>query len=105
VAPVGTPRSTRKASTARPVSLQIEAPSKWDALALARALSRYKWHLFQPSHERWHVCLQVEAAEDELPEELLRSIRSWLSERRLAGTLVHAPKGDHAIESSAAPVR
>lgn len=65
------------------VTLRLETNSRWDALALARDLSRYHWYLIEPDAEHWDVYIRVDGQPSELPDDLLKRLQSWLKERNL----------------------
>ena len=79
------------------VTFRVESISRWDALALAGKLARYRWYLIEPDDRHWDVCVPVEQASGELPEELRRTIETWLRERRLEKAIVHAGTEDYVI--------
>lgn len=67
-------------------TIRIEAETRWDALDLARRLSRHHTYLVQLGDRRWHVCVRTENAEHEL--EPVRAVaEGWAVERRLDTTL------------------
>jgi len=73
------------------VTVQIETPSPWDALALVKKLPRYHWYLVEPSAERWDVCVPLEdPPPGGLPADLRRMIELWLRERDLGAATIHA---------------
>jgi hypothetical protein len=71
------------------VKVRIESTSRWDALALTRSLVRYRWYLVEPDGRHFDVCVPVEQASEELPEELRRTVETWLDERHLERTIIH----------------
>jgi hypothetical protein len=79
-------------------TLHIQTSSQWDALALARRLSRYHWYLLEPGPERWDVCVPIDAAADKLPAQLRAVIELWLNERGLDATTISA--GDRSYSFS-----
>ena len=81
------------------VTFRVESTSRWDALALAGKLARYRWYLIEPDDRHWDVCVPVEQASGELPDELRHTIESWLCERRLRKTIVHARTDDYVIDA------
>jgi hypothetical protein len=82
------------------VTFRVESTSRWDALALAGKLTRYRWYLIEPDDRHWDVCVSVEQACGDLPDELRRTIETWLSERRLNKTIVHARSEEHVVAPS-----
>jgi anti-anti-sigma factor len=84
------------------VTFRVESTSRWDALALAGKLTRYHWYLIEPDDCHWDVCIPVEQPSRELPDELRRTIKTWLGERRLAKTIVHADAEDYVVGRSRA---
>ena len=71
------------------VTFRVQSSSRWDALALASKLARYRWYLIEPDDRHWDVCVPVEQRSLELPDELRRTIQTWLRERHLAKTIIH----------------
>ena len=69
-------------------TIRIEAATRWDALDLARRLSRHHTYLVQLGDRRWHVCVRTDDAEFEL--EPVRAVaEGWAVERSLEATLRH----------------
>ena len=69
-------------------TIRIEAATRWDALDLARRLSRHHTYLVQLGDRRWHVCVRTDDAEFEL--EPVRAVaEGWAVERSLETTLRH----------------
>ena len=67
-------------------TIRIVAETRWDALDLARRLSRHHTYLVQLGDRRWHVCVRTENAEHEL--EPVRAVaEGWAVERQLEATL------------------
>lgn len=67
-------------------TIRIEAATRWDALDLARRLSRHHTYLVQLGDRRWHVCVRTDGAEHELAP--VRAVaEGWAVERRLGSTL------------------
>jgi len=79
-------------------TVRVESHSRWDALALARRLPAYRWHLLQADAEHWYVCIELAQQQDKLPSELTATIQRWLEERQLAATVVHTASGERALE-------
>jgi anti-anti-sigma factor len=50
------------------VTFRVESTNRWDALALASRLGRYRWDLIEPDDRHWHVCVPVEQPSRDLPE-------------------------------------
>jgi hypothetical protein len=84
--------------------VRVETPSRWDALALARRLPAYRWHLLQADADHWHVCVELAQQRNKLPRELRDAIQRWLGERQLAATVVHTATDTCVIESPASGV-
>lgn len=81
------------------VTFRIESTSRWDALALANKLPRYNyWFLIEPDQHHWDVCVPLEQASPQVPEELRRTIIAWLRERHLEKTVIHTGSGAEAVQ-------
>ena len=72
------------------VTFRIETTNRWDAMALARSLTGYRWYLIEPDARHWDVCVPVDEPA-ELPEDLCRRIEAWLCERHLHEATVRGP--------------
>jgi hypothetical protein len=83
------------------VTFRVEAANRWDALALAGKLARYRWYLIEPEARRWDVCVPVEQPGRGLPAELRRTIKTWLRERRLQKVVIHTDTCDYVIAREA----
>jgi hypothetical protein len=79
------------------VTFRFESTSRWDALALAGKLARYRWYLIEPDERHWDICVAVEQPSRELPEELRGTIQAWLLERHLEKTIIHTGADDYVI--------
>jgi pimeloyl-CoA synthetase len=79
------------------VTFRVESTSRWDALALASKLARYRWYLVEPDERHWDVCVPVEQRSCKLPEELRRTIETWLRERGLENAVIHAGTEDYVV--------
>lgn len=79
------------------VTFRVESTSRWDALALAHKLARYRWYLIEPDARHWDVCVPVEQPSHELPEELRRTIKTWLREGRLEKTIIHTDTDGYVV--------
>jgi hypothetical protein len=67
-------------------TIRIEAETRWDALDLARRLSRHHTYLVQLGDRRWNVCVRTDDAGLEL--EPVRAVaEGWAVERRLESKL------------------
>ena len=71
-------------------TLRIDAPNRWDALALARKLGRYHWFLVEPDGEHCDVCIVLDELPEGVPNDLQDRIDQWLDERRLVCTYIVA---------------
>jgi hypothetical protein len=78
--------------------LQVESETRWDALALARRLSGYRWYIVEPAARRWEVRVAVDGAPAEILLELRSRISDWLEERRLPLATVRADGVEYTIE-------
>jgi hypothetical protein len=79
------------------VTFRVRSTSRWDALALASKLARYRWYLIEPDDRHWDVCVPVEQTSRALPAELRRTIKAWLRERRLEKTIIQTGTDDHVV--------
>jgi hypothetical protein len=79
------------------VTFRVESNNRWDPLALAGKLARYRWYLIEPDACHWHICVPVEQSSHGLPPELRRTIRSWLRERRLENAMIHTDREGYLI--------
>jgi hypothetical protein len=77
--------------------VRVESTSRWDALALARKLPRYRWYLVEPDPEHWHVCVPLSEAAADLPDDLRKKLGQWLRERHLDAATIHAESGDFLL--------
>lgn len=68
--------------------MRIESTSRWDALALAARLARYRWYIVEPDDRHWDVYVTL-APGAALPEDLPETIRSWRHERKPAAATVY----------------
>ena len=71
-------------------TIEIATTNRWDALALAGKLPRYHWYLVQPDRMHWEVRIPVQKPVTSLPTDLRRAVESWLRERQLEKTSIHA---------------
>jgi hypothetical protein len=72
------------------MKVRIESDSRWDALALARTLGRYRWYLVQTDPRHWNVYVELGAESHELPEDLRSRIDAWAEQRGLPGAAIPA---------------
>jgi hypothetical protein len=79
------------------VTFRVESASRWDALALAGKLARYRWYIVEPDASHWNVCVHVDQPSQQLPEGLRRTIAAWLRERGLDNTIIHVGSDDYLI--------
>jgi hypothetical protein len=67
-------------------TFRIETETRWDALDLARRLSRHHTYLVQLGDRHWHVCVRTDDGDLELDP--VRAVATgWAVERGLAATL------------------
>lgn len=80
--------------------VRIESHNRWDAMALAESLTRFRWFLVEPDRDRWDVCVSVETADADLPDDLLEEVEVWLRRRHLSETTAHLGRRDYTIVGS-----
>jgi hypothetical protein len=78
--------------------LQVESDSRWDALALARRLTGYRWYLVEPSARRWEVRVALDTTAAGVPADLGTRIAGWLEERQLPPATIRSGGVAYTIE-------
>lgn len=77
-------------------TIRIEAPNRWDALDLARALPRCEWFLVSGTERDWAVCVRLNPRRLRLIREIVAAAEAW-AERREIRSVAHLPDRDVAL--------
>lgn len=68
--------------------LRVEFDSRWEAMALTRALGARRWFMVEPDARHWDVCLPLTGGgRDDL---LRRAVERWLVERDSSAAVIDA---------------
>ena len=80
------PNHTQPTTQVPNASIAVEIHGRWDALALAEALSPYHSFLVHHEGQRWIVHARVPGCHDESLEDALGVLEDWWAERGSSGT-------------------
>ena len=72
--------------------LRIETDNRWDALALATRLNRYRWYLVEPDSRHFDLCIAVDVPTNELPDDLRAAVDAWLTDRGIDGATIESER-------------
>lgn len=68
-------------------TIRVEAPTRWDAVDLARRLRGLHTYLVQLSDRRWHVCVRCDGTADEVVPTVRAAAEEWAKDRGVASVL------------------
>jgi hypothetical protein len=68
-------------------TIRVEAPTRWDAVDLARRLCGLHTYLVQLGDRGWHVCVRCDGPAEELVPTVRDAAEAWARDRNFDAVL------------------